>query len=599
MALKPNSTCPTLHHAFIDMLDDFGLEQMVDVPTRRTTHWISSSPTAHSSSHVSRFSPDCPTMMRFTETQKRKQIPRLIPLYKKADWDGLRKSMGDLQVRIEDMKSGATTEELCRSKALRSRGRRTSDYAGRPNVSCADPTGLKYLSDIFKGDDSGQASKHKNQHQKSSTVGVTPLRVQGRLVADPREQADTLNHQFQTAFNKGRTYTTEEFTTKCKMPSSDHPILDDVTITAKVIHQHWPPTIRWKDANVTPVFKKGEQYEPANYSPVSLTSVCCKVLEHILTSTIMVHFEHHGVLNDRQRGFRRGWSCETQLLEFADELVENMTRGKQTDVLILDFAKAFDRINHSLLIHKFHYFGIRGALNRWIADFLRDWRQAVISTEHARTPSVSNPESLKAACSDHACFWSTSTTCQTCSPPTPDCFGPLQEGATAYTYQLHGHTLATVDSAKYAGVTITKDLSWNEHIDTLCSNANKTLGFLRHNLKTGSRGIKETALEAVQRRSARFVMRRYRNTSNVSIMIDELRWPSLESTTPDCPPCHAHQEQAPATAHSPEKRTQPVPSTSRCPSYRGPSETGTTFPLNVVEAKTIDTFVSRASGLLQ
>ena len=121
-------------------------------------------------------------------------------------------------------------------------------------------------------------------------------------------------------------------------------------------------------------------------------------------------------------------------------------------------------------------------------------------------------------------------------------------------YQLHGHILRTVNSVNYLGLCFTKDLSWNEHINNVCSKANKTLGFLRRNLKISSREIKETAyktlvrpimeyaatvwdpltqanidsMEAILRRAARFVLRRYRNTSSVSNMIDELRWPSLQ-----------------------------------------------------------------------
>ena len=107
------------------------------------------------------------------------------------------------------------------------------------------------------------------------------------------------------------------------------------------------------------MFKKGEKYDPANYRPVSLTSVCCKVLEHILTSTIMSHLEYHGILCSQQHGFRKKRSCETQLLELTNELFENMEGGKQTDILVLDFAKALDKVNPSLLSHKLHYYGIR------------------------------------------------------------------------------------------------------------------------------------------------------------------------------------------------------------------------------------------------
>ena len=134
----------------------------------------------------------------------------------------------------------------------------------------------------------------------------------------------------------------------------------------------------WKTANVTPLFKKGEKYDAANYRPVSLTCICCKLLEHIMTTTIMGHLEGHGILCDQQHGFRKKRSCETQLLEFTDELINNMAKGAQTDIQILDFSKAFDRVNHSLLVHKLYHYGVRGTLNRWISDFLRDRKQAVV-----------------------------------------------------------------------------------------------------------------------------------------------------------------------------------------------------------------------------
>ena len=218
-----------------------------------------------------------------------------------------------------------------------------------------------------------------------------------------KEQAEALNRQFQRVFSEDKSYTREEFAAKCGMPPNQFPVLDSVDITepgvAKLLHALQPgkapgpdgitttilkelveeisPILTiifqssldtgilpsdWKNANVTPVFKKGEHYDPANYRPVSLTSVCCKVLEHILTSNIMTHLELHGILCHQQHGFRRKRSCETQLLEFADELVNNMAKGKQTDILVMDFANAFDKVNHSLLVHKLHHYGIQGEL---------------------------------------------------------------------------------------------------------------------------------------------------------------------------------------------------------------------------------------------
>ena len=92
----------------------------------------------------------------------------------------------------------------------------------------------------------------------------------------------------------------------------------------------------------------------------------------------MRHWEEHKVLSSYQHGFRANHSCESQLLELTDEITRNLDRGVQTDVVVLDFAKAFDKVNHSLLIHKLNYYGVCGPINAWIKDFLSERTQTVV-----------------------------------------------------------------------------------------------------------------------------------------------------------------------------------------------------------------------------
>lgn len=65
-------------------------------------------------------------------------------------------------------------------------------------------------------------------------------------------------------------------------------------------------------------------------------------------------------------------------MELVEELSTNAAAGVQTDILIMDFAKAFDKVNHSLLLHKLHDYGVQDSVNRWIGNFLSNRRQAVI-----------------------------------------------------------------------------------------------------------------------------------------------------------------------------------------------------------------------------
>jgi hypothetical protein len=82
----------------------------------------------------------------------------------------------------------------------------------------------------------------------------------------------------------------------------------------------------------------------------------------------MQHGEENTILYPLHHGFRKGRYRETQLIEFVDDISKNLQEGRQTDILIMDFAKAFDRVNHSLLLHKLRYYGIDGKTTRWIQN---------------------------------------------------------------------------------------------------------------------------------------------------------------------------------------------------------------------------------------
>ena len=114
----------------------------------------------------------------------------------------------------------------------------------------------------------------------------------------------------------------------------------------------------WLNANITPIYKKGERSDPANYRPVSLTSIPCKLLEHIIHRHIMDHFDKFNVLADVQHGFRKGRSCETQLSALVDDIMKILDNGNQADLIILDFSKAFDTVPHQRLLNKLKHVGI-------------------------------------------------------------------------------------------------------------------------------------------------------------------------------------------------------------------------------------------------
>ena len=89
------------------------------------------------------------------------------------------------------------------------------------------------------------------------------------------------------------------------------------------------------------------------------------------------HLDEHNVICDEQHGFRSGRSCETQLLITIHDFANNLNNQKQTDAILLDFTKAFDKVSHRRLCSKLFHYGIRGNLLSWINDFLTDRTQRV------------------------------------------------------------------------------------------------------------------------------------------------------------------------------------------------------------------------------
>ena len=125
----------------------------------------------------------------------------------------------------------------------------------------------------------------------------------------------------------------------------------------------------FKNANVTPIHKKGLKSDVNNYHPISLTSILSKCLEHIVVSHFMNHLETNNILAPRQHGFRKRRSTVSQLLLTCNDFATSLDKRSQVDGILLDFSKAFDKVTHKHLLYKLSYNGLRGHHLNWAKSF--------------------------------------------------------------------------------------------------------------------------------------------------------------------------------------------------------------------------------------
>ena len=135
---------------------------------------------------------------------------------------------------------------------------------------------------------------------------------------------------------------------------------------------------KYLEQTIIPIFKKGSKADPANYRPVSLTSHIIKIFERVIRSKLIKYIEDNKIISKHQHGFCSGKSCLTQLLNHFEGLINILENDANADVLYLDFAKAFDKVDHTILLQKLKSIGIDGKVNHWLQSFLSNRQQFVL-----------------------------------------------------------------------------------------------------------------------------------------------------------------------------------------------------------------------------
>ena len=253
-------------------------------------------------------------------------------------------------------------------------------------------------------------------NKRLNRTGVGPLQNdQGQIITDNLEQAQMLNEYYASVFEQELPLANQQLT---PVPT-DRPNLDRVFVSHSMVkdellqlkrycapgpdgvasvvlieaaHELSQPlayifkkTLQssmvpedWKRANVTPVHKSGSLKSVSNYRPISLTSIVSKVLEKIIKNAINTFLLENDLLNSTQHGFMPKKSCLTNLLHCMEEVTSILDEGDCVDILYLDFAKAFDKVQHQRLIQKMEAKGIGGAVLGWIKAWLSGRSQRVV-----------------------------------------------------------------------------------------------------------------------------------------------------------------------------------------------------------------------------
>ena len=128
----------------------------------------------------------------------------------------------------------------------------------------------------------------------------------------------------------------------------------------------------FKNAKIIPVHKKGSKYDVNNYRPISLLPAMSKILEKIMYKRLYSFLSRSNFFHSQQFGFRNNHSTNHALLSMISDITKAFEERKYTVGVFLDLTKAFDTINHRVLLHKLEYFGIRGIAHDWFSSYLKN-----------------------------------------------------------------------------------------------------------------------------------------------------------------------------------------------------------------------------------
>ena len=132
-----------------------------------------------------------------------------------------------------------------------------------------------------------------------------------------------------------------------------------------------------KIAKVIPIYKADDESSPENYRPISLLSICNRIFEKLIYNRLINFIEKFDLLCDSQYGFRCNHSTQHAIIDITQKIQQNMDQGKYTCGIFIDLKKAFDTVDHNILLSKLNHYGIRGIFHDWFKSYLSNRKQTV------------------------------------------------------------------------------------------------------------------------------------------------------------------------------------------------------------------------------
>lgn len=250
---------------------------------------------------------------------------------------------------------------------------------------CSDKTKIAHLfNEYFISLGSNLASKFDAASINYDETMASNLKVSDSLFLAPTDDTEILGIIRSLKPDKSPGF--DEFSPrviKAVMTQIARPLTDLFNLS---INQGVFPS-KMKMAKVCPVFKAGDKRLTSNYRPISVLPVFSKILERLLYSRLMHFLESHNILAQNQYGFREKHSTYMALLSLTDHIAAALDNKQVCAGVFMDLSKAFDTVNHNILLYKLSRYGIRGIALNWFASYLAG-RSQYVQIDNTRSSTL-------------------------------------------------------------------------------------------------------------------------------------------------------------------------------------------------------------------